>query len=137
MLDLIFLWIVSGAGAALGVAVVQGFPTWGRPNLTPPVTALELASWTPVPPRRIGEAQARQLASYTFYLFARNEREMLTMLDSLASWVLGNAAADIDNRRVEVGISDGQRYQSDTGAQQEAYAFQVTLTVAWSETNGA
>ena len=133
MLTLIFEWIISGAGAALGASVVQGFPTWGRPALTPPVTSLELFSWTPALPTRIGQSRARQSASFTFTLFARNEGEMLALLESLAAWGLGNASADIGGRRVDVGIADGQRYQSETGAQQEAYAFQVTLSCAWSE----
>ncbi|HNU04163.1 MAG TPA: hypothetical protein PKL67_08410 [Anaerolineae bacterium] len=132
MLNELYEWIISGAGAALGVSVVQGFPTWGRPTLTPPVTALELFSWTPALPARIGQARARQSASFTFSLFARNEGEMLAMLDSFGAWGLGNASAEINGQRVDVGLSDGQRYQSETGAQQEAYAFQVTISCAWS-----
>ena len=133
MLQDIFEWIVSSAGAALGATVVHGFPTWGKPALTPPVAALEIATWSPGLPTRIGQARARQSASFTFYLFARNELELLAMLGSFAAWGLGNASVEIDGRRVDVGLSDGLRYQSETGAQQEEYAFQVTLSSAWSE----
>lgn len=133
MLTYIFEWILSGAAAALGVTVVQGFPTWGKPALAPPVAALELSSWAPALPTRIGQARARQGASWMLYLFARNEAELLALLDSLTAWGLGNASAEIDGRRVDVGLSDGQRYSSETGAQQEAYAFQVSLSSTWSE----
>jgi hypothetical protein len=133
MLREIFEWIVSGAGAALGVSVVKGFPTWGRPSLTPPVAALELSNWAPVRPSRIGQGQARQSASFSFWTFARNEPELLDLLDSLAAWALGNATADINSRRVDVSIGDGQRHNSETGAQQEQYGFLVFLSFAWSD----
>jgi len=123
--------LVTQLAAALGVTVVKGFPDWARPALAPPLAALEITGWLPST-NRIGQRQARQTASFRFWVFARQEPELCTLLDSLTTWSAATNAANINSRIVDLALSDGQRHTPETPAQQEQHAFLFTLTASWS-----
>lgn len=128
-------WLATEIGAATGVGeLIDGYPDWGRPVQAPPVGALEISGTLPGQPNRIGQArgQARRMATLRLWLFARSERELASLLDSLAVWWSGAAYAEIGGQRVEIRLQEGQRHLSESGAQQEAHGWMQVVEVTWS-----
>ena len=124
--------LVAGGEAALGLQLVKGYPSWGRPNVAPPIGALELQG--PLVPRispRVGSAVARWQCGFQITIFARHEAELCTLLDGLTAWLAGLAVFTAGSKRCELVIGEGVRIPSQTGAQQEQYVFGMPITVLW------
>lgn len=132
MIQELYDHILTEVAAATGVNVVKGFPNWGRPALTTPVAALEILSWFPSRPTRIGEKRARQSIQLQLWVFARHEPELTELLDSIATWDAGKGPTTVDGNTVEFTMSEGQRHFSTTGTEQEDHAFRLILNAAWT-----
>lgn len=132
MIQELYDHVVTDLVAATGANVIKGFPNWGRPNLTPPVLALEILSWFPSRPTRIGEKRARQSIQLQVWVFARHEPELAELLDSIAAWDAAKGPTTVDTNTVEFTLSEGQRHFSTTGTEQEDHAFRLILNTAWT-----
>jgi len=127
----IFETLIDALETALLLNVIKGYPSWGRHELTLPVAALELASWTPEIPNRIGQRHGRQQIGFRLWLFARHEPELCELLDRLAAWCAGTACIKIDDQRIDIGVAEGQRYEgSEQPVQQEQHALWFPITVS-------
>jgi hypothetical protein len=116
--------------AALGVPVVKGYPSWGRPAAQPPILALELANAGVAPIARIGETQRRMYTPLRFFVFARNEPELWLLLAKLMVLLTGLGTYKVGTTTVVITLpQDGQRHPNANEVQEEAYAFIVPVTV--------
>ena len=116
---------------AFGVNVSKGKPTWARPDVTLPVAALEIMAWQPAVRQRVGQRQPHEQAVYRGWFFARNEPELVTLLQRLAAWVQANPLLALTGERVEVTSQDALRYEPQTAAQQEQHAFSWLTTATY------
>ena len=131
MISEIFLHLISQATTALGVQTLKAFPNWARPQLEPPIAALEIATLAPAG-NRIGQRAARQTLGLRFYVFAQNEAPGLTdLLDAVLALQQTVASFEADGSRVDCAWSDGQRHQNQTGSAQEDHGFSWYLTVTF------
>lgn len=132
MFQELYDFVLTEVAAATGLNVVKGFPNWGRPNLVPPVAALEILSWFPSRPTRVGEKRARQSLQFQIWVFARHEPELADMLESISAWDAARGPATVDTNRVEFVMSEGQKHFNQSGAEQEDHAFRLILNAAWT-----
>lgn len=133
MIQELYDHIVTEVAAATGVNVVKGFPNWGRPNLTPPVAALEILSWFPQRPTRVGEKRAQQSVQFQLWVFAQHEPQLTELLDSITAWDATKESATVDGNNVrQFALTEGQRHFSQTGVEQEDHAFRFIINVAWT-----
>lgn len=121
----------AAAEAALLVNVNKGFPDWARAAAVPPLAALELASLPPESVTRIGQARARRTVGLQLYLFGRHEPELCGLLDGLFAWLNVNAL-EAGGQRVDVIMTNGERYKPEAPVQQEQHAFWLTVLASWS-----
>jgi len=131
MLLKVFEWIVSRA-QMLGSDVVKGFPSWARPASSPPVISVQLLSWEPIPSQpRIGQPIPRSTTTFRVTVFARNEVELCSLVESAGALWRSEPTAVIDGTRVLVVVTAGTRHDSVSPVQQEQYAFWFTIRVSW------
>ena len=131
MIGEIYLSLCQFAATALGCDILKAFPNWSRPQLAPPIAALEIATLAPAG-NRIGQRAARQTLGLRLYVFAQNEAPGLTgMLDAVLALQQTVASFEADGSRVDCAFSDGQRHQNQTGTVQEDHGFTWYLTVTF------
>lgn len=132
MIAEIFDHLVSQAATALGCQVLKAYPTWARPDLAPPIAALEIATLAPAG-NRIGQRAARHALGLRLYVFAQTEvpglAEMLEAVQTLQQTV---ASFEADGQRVDCAFAEGQRIDNQTGTRQEDHGFSWFLTATYS-----
>ena len=116
-------WFVSELQGE-GLTVILGWPVWNRSTCTPPVVAVRYVELEPDASARVGQTPLRR-GHWAVTLFGRDEPDLLTMIDTVLAWATTAASAVIDGQRYPLGFLGGQRVASETGAQQEAYAFEL------------
>jgi hypothetical protein len=131
MLTTVLEWLLDALPAILAAMVVKGFPNWGRPVTAPPITSVQLWGLATRQTRRVGETDAWNNPSVRVTLFGRNEPEMWALVEKFTAWVKATPEATVGGRKVGLVCEPGQRYETQTGAEQEAYGFQFTVNLAW------
>lgn len=132
MFDVIYERLAAEMGTALEVAVIKGFPAWGRPGLEPPIAALETLRLTAERPTRIGQATARRRAEFTLTVFGRHEAEALRLAQRALDWLFDNSRFIVNGITVDCEATEATRHANESGVQQEAYAFAVACALTWS-----
>ncbi len=133
MLATVYSWLADVFAQELGIAVVKGYPSWGRPNLEPPLLALELTGFSFEIPARIGQPAARRRAAFTATIFGRHEVEMIERVDHLCDWIVRHALVQVNGLAVALDAPSGSRRAGEAGVQQEAYAFAIECAASWVE----
>lgn len=131
MLALVLRWLQGQLSGALGVSVIQGDPAWGRPGLITPLAAVKLIDLGLSPVIRVGQPSTLSRPAARITLFATHEPGLWALVEAFATWADGAAAATVDGRKIGLVFEPGQRYESLTGAEQEQYGFQFTISLAW------
>ena len=127
----IYEHLLSSYAAELSALTSKGFPTWARPELTPPLVALEIAGTQPYADRT-GQLVAQVNAGYRGWLFARNEPELARMLDLLWAWHKTDGSAfEIAARRVACKLRETQRHDPLISVEKEAHAHVFVVEVAY------
>jgi len=124
-----FADLAAKCEAATSVAVVKGYPVWGRPAAIPPIISMEAAA-TDVPFRaRVGEPQRQWAVAVRFGVFARNEPELWGLLEKLMTLLTGLGVYKVGLTSVSISFSQGGlRHPNENQVQEEAYAFIVPVT---------
>lgn len=131
MISEIYDYLCQSTATALGVQVLKAFPNWARPQLSPPIAALEIATLAPAG-NRIGQRAARRTLGLRLYVFAQNEAPGLAgMLDAVNDLQETIMTFDIGGKRVECLFAEGQRHTNQTGASQEDHGFSWFLAVSY------
>lgn len=126
----IYDYLLAAYGTQLAVTTVKGYADWARPELTPPVVALEYIGSEPTV-GRIGGQIAMQGISYQGWLFARNEPELCRLTDLLYTWhATDGGAFEVAGRRVACKLQKDERFVSEAGVQKEAHAITFLVQVA-------
>ena len=127
----IYEYLLAQYATHLAVTTVKGYPDWARPDLVPPLVALEYIGSEPTT-ARIGGQMAASGVSYQGWLFARNEPELLRLTDLLYAWhATDGGAFDIAARRVVCKLQKDERYISEAGVQKESHAIVFLTQVAF------
>lgn len=129
MIAEIYSDLLSVAEAALSVNVVKGFPKWGRPTVTPPIAALEINAIREATLQRIGDV--RQVLDMTLYVFAEHEPGLALLLDRIVLMKKTTLALDIAGQVVQLRYTDGQRYENQSGTQQEDHGFSWSIAATY------
>jgi len=143
----IFLHLVQSAATALAtpdangvlqpLVVLKAYPNWSRPQLEPPIAALEIASLAPAG-NRIGQRAARQVLGLRLYVFAQNEVPGLSdLLEAALALQQAVASFEVGGSRVDCAFSEGQRHTNQTGTAQEDHGFSWFVTVTFPYQGGA
>lgn len=130
MIEAIYAELITKAEAALGVSVLKAYPTWARPNQAPPIAALEISTITGTD-NRIGQHSARHVLGLRFYVFGEHEPGLGALLDKMLTLEAETGRLEIAGRPVDFLFSDGQRYEGQTGAQQENHGFFWSVNAIW------
>ncbi len=128
----VYAAVVNQLTTALAVAVGQGFPVWGRSTASVPCAAVELFTWQPGAPARVGQRTARQGVQFRIWLFARHEPELATLLQRCAVWAAEQGFCQVDGSQIDLRLGDGVRHEPQTDVQDEAHAMWLLLNAAWS-----
>ncbi len=128
----IYKAVVTGLAAELGVPVRQAFPTWGRTQAETPCAAVEIYSWQPGSPARVGQRVSRHSVQFRVWLFARHETELATLLTRFALWADQGFGAAVVGARVSLGAGEAVRHEPGTDADAEAHAMWSLVTATWS-----
>lgn len=128
----VYAAVVSQLATALAVSVGQGFPVWGRSTTSAPCAAVELFTWQPGAPTRIGQRTARQGVQFRLWLFARHEPELAILLERLAAWTAEQATCQVNGSQIDLRVGESVRHEPQTDAQEEAHAMWLLLNAAWS-----
>lgn len=133
MLREIYERLAADLGISLGITVVKGFPSWGRPGLEPPLASLETTDYTAERPARIGRIAGRRRAGFILTVFGRHEAEMADLVEQAVAWFLDNSRFTVNGIAVDCEMPTVARHVNESGVQQEAYACALTCVVTWSE----
>lgn len=110
-----------------------GYPSWGRPRTGVsdlPTGAIQLNGLAMTPYNPIGGRRLVRVATWDVWLFAKDEIELVTKLDLLASW-LRQSSFDVNDIRVVVSVEVAERHVPDQTIQQEQHGFVLTLKTEW------
>lgn len=132
MIAAIYSFLVLQAASALATIVVRGFPRWANPTMVPPLAALEYTTLAPAG-NRIGQKNARHALGLRLYVFADNDPDLGQMLDSVMALEKSIATSTVAGMKVDFALTDGQRYQNQSGTQQEDHGFSFGVTAFYTE----
>lgn len=132
MLTDVMEWLALQLATALTCTVVKGFPTWNRTASVPPIASLELFGLGLRPGGRVGQPPALARPQARVTLFGKNEPDLWRLAQLLGAWLEANPTATVNGARVGVALDgQGQRYETQTGAEQEQYGLAFILAIAW------
>lgn len=132
MIAEIYSFLVIRATSALAKTVVRGFPRWANPTVVPPLAALEYTTLAPAG-NRIGQKNARHALGFRLYVFADNEPALGQMLDRVMALEQVIAVSTVAGKKVDFALTDGQRYQNQSGTQEEDHGFSFGVTAFYTE----
>lgn len=127
----IYLAMADSLATALQCDVIDGFPTWARPEVAPPIAAMEAADGPIVARTRVGGGPDAMAMGWKLYLFGSDEVDLLTLIDRLASWLEQSRVFGVNDSRVAATILAAERYDAETLAQQEQHAWVASLSTQW------
>ena len=118
--------------------LIKGFPAWRRSSpqvtsdrLTNPVLSLLAWASPPPPQKRIGQNLALYAIEFEFYIFARDELELVDMIEHFWDWSKRSESVSVNDRRINPKMSQGYRFVGTLGIQQEAHAWRFLIQITW------
>ena len=125
----VYDWLNAQLTTATGVNVIHGNPDWGRPNTDVPLIAMRLVGLDfPSSLPRIGQQFNYVLLSIQFTLFARNEVELCTMCDAIATW-LKSVSPTVNSEVLHLSEPRAERYTPETQNEKESHAMIFAIQI--------
>lgn len=116
----------------VGCTFVHGFPTWGRTSRdlsSLPIGAVQISGLN-MASRSQGRHNPLRAATWDLWIFARNEVELVDLLDAFRTWAAVGEFV-VNDSRVRVTVTTVERHLTDTAVQQEQHGFAITILTEW------
>ena len=97
---------VESATLGLGLDCIKGYPGFGRPGLSLPISSITFESDEPYVDKRVGKRTDAYVSVFTLAIYASNELELWSYLD-LARAMFQGWGQDIINN-ISVSITPGR-----------------------------